>query len=167
MGREQKRNFATVADVVEEAARIHDEAILRTNECITTANQATEVSQRVDKQVQAFERILDAARVELTRRLDAQGQMVMTLEQRQRVISESVTCLEEHVAEFHPQITEAYRHLWSQYRVLAEALLAFREMSFSQRLSWVLFGRAAMVPAESAGRAGELPHETPLAQKET
>jgi predicted DsbA family dithiol-disulfide isomerase len=146
MGREQKRNFATVADVVEEAARIHDEAVLRTNECITSANHATDVSQRVAKQVQEFERTLEATRAELTRRLDAQGKMVMALEQRQHVISESVTRAENQVVAFNESAAAAYHKMRDDvptlgaHHLAVAALIDFRGMSFVRRLRWALFG---------------------------
>lgn len=174
MGHAQRRHLHSVAAIVEEAARIHDEAVARTNECVLAANKATEDVAQLAGDVDALRKIVNDLRDEHGRRFDAQGRMVVALEQqvlgvqreqRSFALDSDVESLKASVPALGAHRVLAERFAESQRRVVA-----FRDMGFFARLAWLLFGRApqfdaitldgSMVSDETSERGTPHPHET-------
>jgi len=176
MGQEQRRRLRTAAGIVEDAARIADEATAKVNELIAANNQNAELIAKIQRDLDSHRDAALSMRAALTKRIDAQGQMHLDLEKRLETYADDfgkfVGRRDEHGRLVDEPLID---HIRATDHVLMGALreieriertrLTWRRMSFWQRLRWFATGReplgGSMVPVESAGRGTSASlHET-------
>lgn len=171
MGQAQRRNLRSAADLIDEAARVHDDAVKLTNECIVASNKATADVAGFGSEVTALRGSIATLRAEYDRRLQAQGAMITTCEQFQKDQGAMIMALKAELLLAQETARDHERGCLTRHRVLSEAQhrterlrQQFEWLTFWERLRWLVtgnpFGSAGMVSEATSEQGKRNPNET-------